>query len=156
MEQRNAIVEEWPVPLQGHACAKTRLVVSRAEIFIEVGYPGFGVEGHIFEDAGEVSPFDELIAGSGGEGGSHLQILEAIVFEIGGGEPVEPFGKKEVELDRPARVSSNKGIGILTVDVTAVNREPELFAPGHDISQQAGIARVAVSGRLGVATCYTA
>ena len=126
MVERHAIVPERPIPFHRHARADARLVVCHAEIFIEVGDAGFAVERHVFEDAGEVSPFDELIAGTSCERGSHLQILKAVVFEVGGGEPVEPFGNKEVELDRPARVSSNQRIGVLPVDVPTVDREPSM------------------------------
>jgi hypothetical protein len=43
-----------------------------------------------------------------GDGGAQLQILKGVLFEISGGESIQPFREKEVKFDGAAVVANNE------------------------------------------------
>jgi len=154
--ERDAIIQDRPVEFERPAAAEGGLIIRDPEIFIKVGETGLCVQRHILQDAREISPLDKLIARSAGKGGSHFKILERVLLKVGGRKPEQAFGEKEVQLNRPARVSSNEGIGVVTIDVATVDRQAELLTPSHEVSEQAGIFQMAVPGRLRVAASQAA
>ena len=138
--------------LTAHLARKDGLIRSSGKVLIKVGKSGLGIERHVFEPGtGIIAFFDELVAWTGGKGGSQFQILEVIALKVGGREPEQAFGDKKVHLDCPARVSSSEHVVFITVDVPTVESQAELFTASHEVSQEAGISEMAVPGCLRVA-----
>src|SRR4029077_11164559 len=125
---------------------------SSGKVLIEIRKTGLGIEREVFDPGTSIIPFfDELVAWTGGKGGSQFQVLERVLLKVGGCKPEQAFGDKKVHLDCPARVSSSEDVVLITVDVPTVESQAKLFTASHEVSQQAGISEMAVSGCLRVA-----
>jgi hypothetical protein len=94
--ERYALIQDRPVEPDCPSAAEGRLIRGIGIVLIEVGRPGFGIERHVFEpEAAIIALFDELIAWTGGLGGSQFEVLKGIFLEVGGREPEQAFGDKK-------------------------------------------------------------
>ncbi len=99
---------ERPIPFDGPSASWAGLIIGELEIFIKAGCAGLRPRRHVSEEAGQVAPIEDLKPRPCGESGAQLQILKGVLFEIGGGEPIQPLREKEVKFDGAAAVSNDE------------------------------------------------